>query len=51
VVLPASNLLGGALVVCADTIARTAFSPLQLPVGVLTALIGVPVFLWLLGRR
>ena len=51
VVLPASMLLGGALVVGADTIARSAFAPLQLPVGVLTALIGVPVFLWLLGRR
>ncbi len=51
VVLPASMLLGGTLVVCADTIARSAFAPLQLPVGVLTALIGVPVFLWLLGRR
>jgi iron complex transport system permease protein len=51
VVLPAAMLLGGALVVVADTIARTAFAPLQLPVGVLTALIGVPVFLWFLGRR
>lgn len=51
VVLPASMLLGGTLVVVADTIARSAFAPLQLPVGVLTALIGVPVFLWLLGRR
>jgi iron complex transport system permease protein len=50
-VLPASMLLGGALVVVADTVARTAFAPLQLPVGVLTALLGVPVFLWLLGRR
>jgi len=35
----------------ADQVARTAFAPLQLPVGVLTALIGVPVFLWFLGRR
>jgi iron complex transport system permease protein len=51
VVLPASMLLGGTLVVVADTVARTAFAPLQLPVGVLTALIGVPVFLWFLGRR
>jgi len=51
VVLPAAMLLGGAMVVTADTIARTAFAPLQLPVGVLTALIGVPVFLWFLGRR
>jgi iron complex transport system permease protein len=50
-VLPAAMLLGGALVVAADTVARTAFAPLQLPVGVLTALLGVPVFLWLLTRR
>lgn len=49
--LPASGLAGGTLVVLADTIARSAFAPLQLPVGVLTALIGVPVFLWLLARR
>ena len=51
VLLPASGLAGGTLVVLADTIARSAFAPLQLPVGVLTALIGVPVFLWLLARR
>jgi iron complex transport system permease protein len=51
VLLPASALAGGTLVVVADTIARSAFAPLQLPVGVLTALIGVPVFLWLLARR
>ena len=51
IVLPASMLLGGALVVAADTFARTAFAPLQLPVGVLTALVGVPVFLWFLVRR
>jgi iron complex transport system permease protein len=49
--LPASALAGGTLVVLADTVARSAFAPLQLPVGVLTALIGVPVFLWLLARR
>jgi iron complex transport system permease protein len=51
VLLPASVLAGGTLVVVADTVARTAFAPLQLPVGVLTALIGVPVFLWLLAHR
>jgi iron complex transport system permease protein len=51
VLLPASVLGGGTLVVVADTVARTAFAPLQLPVGVLTALIGVPVFLWLLAHR
>jgi iron complex transport system permease protein len=51
VLLPASALAGGTLVVLADTIARTAFAPLQMPVGVLTALIGVPVFLWMLAHR
>jgi iron complex transport system permease protein len=49
--LPAAMLCGGALVVVADTAARSLVAPLQLPVGVLTALIGVPVFLWLLQRR
>jgi iron complex transport system permease protein len=48
--LPASALAGGALLVIADTLARTVLAPQQLPVGVLTALIGVPVFLFLLGR-
>jgi len=37
--------------VLADTIARTAWAPQQLPVGVFTALIGVPVLLYLLARR
>jgi iron complex transport system permease protein len=49
--VPAAALLGGTLVVVADTIARSAAAPLQLPVGVLTAMIGVPVFLWFIGRR
>jgi iron complex transport system permease protein len=48
--LPASALAGGALLVVADTLARTIVAPAQLPVGVLTALAGVPVFLWLLRR-
>lgn len=48
--LPASALLGGTLLVLADTVARTAFAPQQLPVGVVTALVGVPVFLYLLHR-
>jgi len=51
VLVPASALAGGTLVVLADTVARSAFAPLQLPVGVITALVGVPVFLWLLARR
>ena len=49
--LPASVLAGGALLVLADTLARTLIAPQQLPVGVLTALIGVPVFLILLSRQ
>ena len=48
--LPASALFGGAFLVVADTLARTLLSPRQLPVGVLTALIGVPLFLLLLNR-
>lgn len=48
--LPASVLAGGSLLVVADTLARTIVAPQQLPVGVLTALIGVPVFLFLLTR-
>jgi iron complex transport system permease protein len=49
--LPASALAGGALLVFADTAARTLIAPQQLPVGVLTALIGVPLFLFLLSRQ
>jgi iron complex transport system permease protein len=49
--LPASALAGGALLVVADTLARSLFAPLQLPVGVLTALLGVPLFLLLLYRN
>ena len=48
--LPASALAGGSLLVVADTLARSLIAPQQLPVGVLTALIGVPVFLFLLAR-
>lgn len=48
--LPAAALAGGTLLVVADTAARTLVAPLELPVGVLTALIGVPAFLWLLNR-
>jgi len=49
--LPASLLAGGALLVVADTLARTLMAPVQLPVGVLTAFLGVPVFLYLLNLR
>jgi iron complex transport system permease protein len=48
--LPASALAGGAFLVLADTLARTVAAPQQLPVGVITALIGVPAFLLQLHR-
>jgi iron complex transport system permease protein len=48
--LPASLLLGGALLLLADTAARSLLAPRQLPTGVVTALIGVPLFLFLLRR-
>ncbi|SDV48006.1 FecCD family ABC transporter permease [Chitinasiproducens palmae] len=48
--LPAAALGGGALVVAADLLARTAVAPLQLPLGAVTAVLGVPMFLWLLQR-
>ena len=51
VLLPVAVLLGGSLLMLADTLARTIISPMQIPVGVLTAIIGVPLFLWLLHRR
>jgi len=50
-VLPASAIGGGLLLVLADSAARTIIAPAELPVGILTAIIGVPVFLFLLLRR
>lgn len=49
--LPAAMLAGGTALVLADLVARSVVAPLQLPVGVVTALVGVPVFLTLLLRR
>ncbi|MAL98143.1 MAG: ABC transporter permease [Alteromonadaceae bacterium] len=49
-ILPACALAGGALLVLADTLARLVIAPEQLPVGVITALLGVPTFLYLLYR-
>ena len=51
IVLPASALFGAAFLIGCDAVARTVMSPLELPVGVITALIGGPFFLWLLVRR
>lgn len=50
IVVPASALAGGALLVVADTLARSVMAPRQLPVGALTAAIGVPLFLLLMSR-
>jgi len=50
IVLPASALAGGTLLVIADTLARTVLAPRQLPVGALTAALGVPLFLILMSR-
>ena len=49
--LPASALLGVALVTICDTIARSAFAPVELPVGILMAALGAPFFLFLLRRE
>lgn len=51
VVVPAAALLGGTILVLADLLARTLIAPRQLPVGALTALIGVPLFLVLIRRQ
>jgi iron complex transport system permease protein len=51
VVLPAAALFGAAFLVLCDLVARTVMSPLEIPVGVVTALIGGPFFLWLLVKR
>ena len=48
--LPAATLAGGTFLVLADTLARTVLAPQQLPVGVLTSLIGVPIFLFQLHQ-
>ena len=48
--LPVAALAGGVLLVWADTLARTVFDPRELPVGIVTALLGAPVFAWLLRR-
>jgi iron complex transport system permease protein len=51
VVLPASILFGAAFLVVCDLIARTVMAPIELPVGIVTATIGGPFFIWLLVRK
>jgi iron complex transport system permease protein len=47
-VLPLSVLFGAGFLVLADTLARTVLAPAELPIGVVTALIGSPIFVWIL---
>lgn len=49
--IPSSIFFGGSFLVLADTVARTAMAPIDLPVGILTALLGGPFFLWLLFKQ
>ncbi len=51
VIIPTAFLVGSAFLILADTAARTMLAPAELPVGVVTALVGVPVFILLLMRR
>lgn len=48
--LPAATLLGGSILLIADSAARTVIAPQQLPVGVITALLGIPLFLYFMRR-
>lgn len=50
-VIPGSVLAGAALLLVADTLARTVVAPAEMPVGLLTSLLGAPWFLWLIFRR
>jgi iron complex transport system permease protein len=49
--LPASALLGGSLLIFADVLARTVVVPAELPIGIITAAVGGPFFLWILLRH
>jgi len=51
VVIPASAILGGLLLLVADTLSRTVFAPAEVPVGILTALLGGPFFILLITRQ
>ena len=52
VLIPCSFLLGAAFLAVCDTVSRTILSPVEVPVGVITALLGGPFFIWLLrGKR
>ena len=49
--LPASAVVGATLVVCADVLGRALLAPQIIPIGIVTSLLGVPFFFYLLMRR
>ena len=49
--LPASALLGASLLLLADAVSRTIVAPAELPIGIVTAAVGAPFFLWILLRK
>jgi iron complex transport system permease protein len=51
VLIPGAALIGGILLLMADALARTIAAPLEIPVGVITAMMGAPFFLWLLRKK
>lgn len=51
ILIPSSFLVGATFLILVDTVARTAISPSEIPVGAVTALVGAPIFIWLLRRR
>jgi iron complex transport system permease protein len=51
VVIPGSAVLGGLLLLLADSLSRTLLSPAELPVGIITALLGGPFFIYLIVRQ
>ena len=51
ILLPSSGLIGGIFMIFADTIARTIISPMEIPVGIITAMFGGPFFIYLLRKR
>jgi iron complex transport system permease protein len=50
-VIPGAALTGASLLVAGDVVGRSLMAPAELPIGIVSALIGAPFFLWLLARR
>lgn len=49
--IPMSFIAGGELLVICDTISRTLFQPTEMPIGVITSFVGIPIFIYILKRR